>query len=110
MDAGRHRVAVVERAAHRAVQLRAGHRGQLVAEDEAGRFGLAAAIQQQPTQRFDAVFAGAGDAGADGGEQHAPRGAQRVGSDVGRAQAGDEARELQFGLHRSTPCAAWRRA
>jgi hypothetical protein len=88
--ARRHRIAEVESAAHRGVQLRRRHGRQPVAVDENRSLRRAAGIEKQLAQRQDAVLFGAREGRAGHRQHHAADDALRVGRDRWQVQAGDE--------------------
>ena len=66
-----HRIAVIERAAQRAIELSRGLRRQAVAKDKGGRLGLPACLEQHLAQRLHAVFGRTSQAGPADGQHHA---------------------------------------
>lgn len=97
----RHRIAEVERATHRAVDLRSGGGRQRIAEDQRVRLAVAAAAQMPVAQRADAVFLRGGDARAAHRQQHAPGDQRCVVRQFPAVEAADPAGELCFGGCRS---------
>ena len=92
-----HRIAVVERAAQRRVELCGGRCRQAVAEVQRAGLGRAAALDEQLAQRRDAVLGHAGQRGADIGQQHLAQDGRGPVRDVLRLQAADEICEQLFG-------------
>ena len=107
--AWRHRVAEVERAAHRGVELGGGRGGQPVAVDEGGCLGGSARFAQEFPKCEHTVLGGAGETGSGDGQDHAAQDALGLERHRINLQAGHEIGEFLFKLSHRSPSLADRR-